>query len=172
MKTTDFCEELDDLVRIDLIPMEGTSIPVPFAVTHIAQLKGGYPNASPLPSGAINFAASLLTLTLADNDAADALMADKSKLEATHGRESAGEVFTHTLKCPVYRGFQAISERLASIAGRDFLIVATCYDGRQYLSYSLPNTSVLSWKQAKSPGSEGTVTATVKAMSSFVLLTA
>jgi hypothetical protein len=170
MKTTDSCEELDDLVRIDLIPTDGSVMTIPFAVQYIAQLKGRYPNQSPLPNGSCKFADALLTLAVADSSEADALLTDKTKLTAAPSREAAGEVFTHTLECPIYRGYQAITGKLAAISGRDFFIVATCYDGRQYLSYTLPNTSQLNWKRSQTPFAEGTVTVTVKAMSTLILL--
>ena len=173
MKQTDFCDELDDLVRIDIIPTEGTSITVPFSVGHLTALRGSYPNPSDIDSrtGWCRFASPLLTLAVTDGDDVDALMTDKAKLQATPSREAAGEVFTHQADCPIDIGFQAVAEKVSAAAGQEFVIVATCYDGSQYLSYGVPNTPVLQYKRGKSPQSEGTVTAKLQSMSSLIRLT-
>ncbi len=171
MRQTEFCDELDNLVRLDFIPTEGTTITVPFAVAHLTALKGSYPNPATAKSGWCSFASPLLTLAVADDDDVDGLMTDKTKLQATPAREAAGEVFTHQADCPIYVGFQAVAEKIDAMAGQEFIIVATCYDGSQYLSYGVPNTPVLQYKRGKSPQSEGTVTASLKSMSSLILLT-
>lgn len=164
------CEELDEMVQIDIVPMEGTTMTVPFNVGHRSRMKGSYPNVSPLPSGACRFATALMSLAQADNGDVTATIKPSAKLTATPSREQAGIIYTHSLEMPINTGFQAIRDNLEGMEDVDFLIVLTDYFGRQWLSYAVPGSSQIGWKDGKAPFTNGTLTAQLKSRSPLILL--
>lgn len=172
MTDIETCSELDDVVRIDIIPMEGTTMTVPFNVGHHSRIKGSYPNANPLPNGACSFAMALMTLEQVDNDDVTATITTAAKLTATPNREQAGTIYTHLLEMPINTGFQDIRDRLDGMEDVDFMMVLTDYFGRQWLSYAVPGSSQISWRDGKSPFTDGTLIAQLKSMSPLILLTA
>lgn len=174
MTEQDFCKELidADVVRIDIIPANGSLFPIPFAVQNISQMKGRYPNASSLPSGAASFGTALLTVALTNGDDVDAIMKQGVSHKVTPAREAAGVVRTHTTQIPVERGYQALRDKETALQGVDFHVVLTTYDGTQYLAYGCPNSSQFAIDEQQ--GEAGTLTAkvVVKSMSGVIMLTA
>lgn len=175
MNEQEFCNELidADVVRIDIIPASGSTFPIPFGVQNLAQMKGKYPNPSPLPANwnGITFGAALLTVALTNDDDVDAIMKQGVSHKVTPAREVVGIVRTHTTQIPVLRGYQAVRNKEASLQGVDFHVVLTTYDGTQYLAYGCPNSSQFALEEQQ--GETGTLTAKVivKSMSGVIRLT-
>lgn len=145
------CQELFDkeVVRIDLIPMSGSDMKVPFAVPFISEMKGSYPNpvdptTHTLPAnwdGAV-FANSKLTLSRKSADQPDALIGDGMKMTPSVSREASGVTRKFSLQVPCIAGFTEIRAKESAVQNcGDFMVIATAHDGSQYLLYTLPNTS-------------------------------
>ena len=138
------CQELFDkeVVRIDLIPMSGSTMVVPFAVPFVSEMKGSYPNQSPLPTGASSFLTEVLTLSRKSADQPDALIGDGMKMTPSVSREPSGVTRKFSLQVPCIAGFTEIRTKESAVQNcGDFMVIATAHDGSQYLLYTLPNTS-------------------------------
>ena len=170
MTTEELCQELmmADVVRVDFIPKEGTTVPVPFSIPDQSQMKGAYPTPQNPPEGSVRFAAALLTLGVTYYNNIDAVFKSGGSLKVTSARDAAGIIRTHTLQMPVDRGFQSIR---AVLQGIDFYMVLTTYSGAQYFIYTLPNTSQFSLEEQMGESGTLTVKATVKSMSGVIRLT-
>lgn len=174
MTNEELCQELlmSDVVRVDIVPSSGTTLPTPFAVPNLVEMEGQYPNPYPLPKkwdGAV-FADSLLTLAVYYDSGIDATIKSNSTFKVTSAREAAGIVRTHTLQMPINRGYQSVRKKEADLQGIDFYLILTTYSGMQYLIYSLPNTSQFSIEEQMGESGTLTVKATVKSMSGVIQL--
>lgn len=115
---------------------------VPFAVPYQSEMKGSYPNANPLPSGSARFADAVLTLSRRTSDSPDALLDEGTKFSTPMSREQSGVLRKYSLQMPCLSGFQAVRGKEAAIQNAgDLMVIATAYDGSQYLLYTLPNTT-------------------------------
>lgn len=174
MTQEELCQELidADVVRIDIIPSTGSVFPIPFAVQNISEMKGHYPNLSPLPSGSASFASALLTVTMMWSDNADAVMKSGMSHKVTSAREANGIVRTHAAQVSIERGFQSLRTKENTLQCVDFHIVLTTYDGTQYMAYGLPNSSQFALEEQDGDGLTMTAKITVKSMSGLIRLTA
>lgn len=172
MTQEELCQELVDanVVRVDIIPANGSTFPIPFAVQNIASMSGQYPTPSPLPAGWASFATALLTMALTHKDGVDATMQEGVSHKSASSRETCGIVRTHTLQVPVDNGFQTLRQKEASLQNVDFHILLTTYDGTQYLAYGLPNSSQFALEETQGDSPVMTVKVSVKSMSGFIQL--
>ena len=173
MTQEELCQELidADVVRIDIIPASGSTMPIPFAVHNISQMRGRYPNPSPLPSGSASFASALLTVAQTWGDGVDATMKSSMTHKVTPARDAMGIVRTHVAQVPIERGFQSVRTKEDALQGVDFHIVLTTYDGTQYMAYGLPNSSQFALEEQDGESLTMTVKMTVKSMSGLIRLT-
>lgn len=173
MTEQDYCQELLDaeIVRVDLIPMDGTTMPVPFGVPNLSRLKGSYPNADPVPSGAFQFAPAVLTVAQSWGDDVDAAMKPGAKYKPTPARDAAGILRTHTLEVPIEAGFQALRNKENKLHNSgDLLLVMTAYNDQQYMAYTLPNTTQVALDDQVSTNGTMTLRVTVQSYSGVILL--
>ena len=172
---------MEDVVRIDIMPMTALKVSVPFNVQNITEavvtvLK--YENGAPVYADgepvyvSIDeeklFAARLLSLNLGSDAIADAEMGEGTTHKVTEKRDTAGIVRTHTLQVPIEVGFQAVRQQQNALQQTDFHIVLTTCDGTRYLAYGLPNTSQFTIDDQKGETAQMTVKAVVQSMSGFV----
>ena len=158
-------------MRIDIIPANGSAFVIPFAVSNLAEMKGKYPNPSPLPTGYASFGTALLSVALTYSDGIDATMQSGVSHKYSSAREAAGIVRTHTTQMPIDKGFQTLRTKEASLQGVDFHVLLTTYDGTQYLAYGLPNSSQFALEEQDGSGLTMTAKVTVKSMSGLIKLT-
>ena len=172
MNELELCREIfdDDVVRVDLIPANGSSLPVPFNVPGVSQMHGLYPNPTVIPSNWADFADALLTMAINNGGDVDALVKSGSQHKVTTSREAAGITRTHTAQINILQGFQNVRNKAKQLQGIDFHILLTTYDGTQYLAYALPNTCQFAIEEAAGEGGSLTVKATLKSYSSLIRL--
>lgn len=149
---------MQDVVRIDFVRQSSWTLPVPFSVSHLSELRAGI-----YPSSAV-----LLSVGL-DIDR-DALMQQNPTNKISEERVPSGVLHTHTLQIPVERGFQTIREAEKSLQENDFYVVLYTYAGTRFLLYSLPNTCQFSIEEQQGQSATMTVKTTVKSMSGAIRL--
>ena len=172
MTELELCEELldADICRVDFIPRSGTVIPVPFAVPNIAELKGSWPNPSPLPSGWCSFAQPMLSLHRQPGSDIDATISS-AQHKVNPSRKAMGIVKSHQTVVEIERGVMDVKRKLNTLENTEFHVLITTYAGRQYLAYSGPNSPKFALSEADSDTHKWQITAELESMSSTILLT-
>lgn len=165
------CQEIlmQDVNRIDIMPVTALKINVPFNVHNIASAVVTMDNDDPLTNSALH-SNSLLSLGLIKDDTTDVEMEEGLSCSSKEKIELAGNTWTHTLQLFIEAGFQIIRERLNSLKSSDFHVVMTTCEGTRYLLYSLPNTSNFSVDDKMGQMAQMKVNIVVQSMSGIVLV--
>lgn len=169
MNTQEECQELlmQDVVRIDIMPVETLKVNVPFNLPDVAEAVVTMADDSPLTDAGL-FMESRLSMAETGTALADAEMQDGLSHKVSEKRDSAGTIHSHTLQVPIESGFQAIRIKEGALHETDFHIVLTTAEGTRYLAYGLPNTSQFSIDDQKGQTSKMTIKATVQSMSGLI----
>lgn len=172
MNSQEECQELlmQDVVRIDIMPMTALKVGVPFNVQNITEAAVTMSDDAEL-SDAELYIDSLLSLNLSGDSTVDAEMKEGITHKVTEKRDVAGIVRTHTLQIPIEIGFQTVRQQQKALQQTDFYIVLTTYDGTRYLAYALPNTSQFTIDDQMGETAQMTAKVVVQSMSGFVKIT-
>ncbi len=151
------CNELflADIVRVDLVPCERCTIPVPFGVPGIVEVL------NPIigePALSVGFEGDNLT----------SFIEEPPTLKVTEQSQAIGYVHTHDLNALCLHGFSALRAARKALMGVDFNIIAYTVNGTRYLCYALPNTSKVSLDDQMGSSASMTVKASVNSMSGFI----
>lgn len=162
------CLELimQDVVRIDFVPVAGTTTAIPFSVANISTMQAPSP-----------MAASLLTLGLAwdyldgqTQRQADAIIAEAPSHKVSESREAAGIIRTHSLQVPILQGFQTIRSKESALQNAEFYVILTTLSGVRYMAYTLPNTSQFAIDDQMGESATMTVKVTLRSLSGLIRL--
>ena len=162
---------MDDVVRIDIMPMTALKVGVPFNVQNITEAVVKMADDTSLTNAKL-YTDSLLSLNLGSDELTDAEMGEGVSHKVTEKRDMAGIVRTHTLQIPVELGFQAVRNKQKALQQTDFHIVLTTYDDSRYLAYALPNTCQFTIDDQMGQTVQMTAKAVVQSMSGFVRILA
>lgn len=162
---------MQDVIRIDFMPVTALKVSVPFNVPNITSATVTMSDDAVLSDTEL-YTDSLLSLNLNGDALADAEMGEGLAHKVTDKMEMAGIVRTHTLQIPIDIGFQEVRQQQNALHQTDFHIVLTTYDGTRYLAYALPSTSQFTIEDQMGQQALMTVKATVQSMSGFIKITA
>jgi len=162
---------MQEVVRIDFMPMAALKIEIPFSVPNITSAEITMADGSELTDMGL-YAESLLSLNMSGDGLADAVLDEGTTARVSEKDEMAGTVRTHTLQMPIEIGFQTIREKEAALKAADFHIVLTTYSGDRYLAYGLPGSSAFSIEEQKAQAAQMSVKASVQSMSGFIKILA
>ena len=173
MTQNEECRDLlmDDVVRIDIMPMTALKVSVPFGVQNITEAVVKMSDNSALTDEGL-FGGSLLSVSMTGDGRTDAILGDGTTHKVSEKRDVAGIVRTHTLQVPIDVGFLTVRERQKALQQTDFHIILTTYDGTRYLAYALPNTCQFTIDDQMGETAQMTVKASVQSMSGFIRISA
>ena len=151
------CNELflSDVVRVDLVPCDQCSIPVPFNVPGILEVLNPVVGEPVLSVGF-------------DGDDLTSFVEEPATLKDTEQPQALGYLHTHELSALCLHNFSALRAARKALMGVDFNIIAHTIDGSRYLCYALPNTSKVSLDDQMGSSASITVKASVNSMSGFI----
>ena len=162
---------MQDVVRIDIMPMTALKVGLPFNVQNITEAAVTMSDDAELTDIGL-YTDSLLSLNLAGDATVDAEMKEGITHKVTEKRDVAGIVRTHTLQIPIEIGFQTVRQQQKALQQTDFHIVLTTYDGTRYLAYALPNTSQFTIDDQMGETAQMTAKVVVQSMSGFIRIQA
>lgn len=169
MTQNEQCQEmlLQEVVRIDFMPVTALKIATPFAVRNITEVGVRMSDNTTLTDARLK-AASLLSLNMSGDATVDAEMQEGATHKVTEKRELAGIFRTHTLQIPIESGFDTIRAKEASLHETEFHVILTTYGGIRYLVYGVPNTSLFLIDDQLAEDTPMSIRATLVSMSGVI----
>lgn len=174
MKNNWECEELflNELVRVELVPMKDCKMAVPFNVgelTETAGLKDDVDSeGEPIIVSRIGTPTMVIDATATD---ATGRLVSPPTLKTTEKPDRAGYIRQHDLQIPTEGGYEDIRKKRGELAGVDFNVVLGMRSGSRFLLYALPNSSTVAVEDQFSGEGKQTVKVSLQSMSNMIKLT-
>lgn len=167
------CEELflNEVVRVELVPMKICDMAVPFNVGEVTQTAG---KKKITVSGQEQIVSRIGTPTMViDATATDATgrLVSPPTLKTTEKPDRAGYIRQHDLQIPTEGGYEDIRKKRGELAGVDFNVVLEMRSGSRFLLYALPNSSTVAVEDQFSGEGKQTVKVSLQSMSNMIKLT-
>ena len=164
------CEELflNELVRVELVPMANCDMAVPFNVGEVTATAGWKKDNQNNTVSRIGTAVMVIDATATD---ATGRLVSPPTLKTTEKPDRAGYIRQHDLQIPTEGGYEDIRKKRGELAGVDFNVVLEMRSGSRFLLYALPNSSTVAVEDQFSGEGKQTVKVSLQSMSNMIRLT-
>ena len=164
------CEELflNEVVRVELVPMKDCDMTVPFNVGEVTETAGWKKDSQDNKVSRIGTPSMVIDATATD---ATGRLVSPPTLKTTEKPDRAGYIRKHDLQIPTEGGYEDIRKKRGELAGVDFNVVLEMRSGSRFLLYALPNSSTVAVEDQFSGEGKQTVKVSLQSMSNMIKLT-
>ncbi len=168
------CEELflNELVKVELVPMANCDMTVPFNVGEVTATAG---RKKEIVSGqeqtVSRIGTPLMVIDATVTNETTGRLVSPPTLKTTEKPEMAGYIRQHDLQIPVEGDYDGVRAARGNLAGVDFNVVLEMRSGTRFLLYALPNSSTVAVEDQFSGEGKQTVKVSLQSMSNMIKLT-